>query len=301
MNSLLLHLSDIHFRAQANPILQKLAAIVAATRTHGAGINACIIAASGDIAFSGKQEEYKEAEIFFASLRTSLQEVLPNIPIHWAFIPGNPDCDHNKATSMRRMILKSTPAVLDEIGKGDTSIVDTATEVQREFFQFFNKLEPGAGPSSGDRRLKYTAKSQINGESVSLECYNTAWLSQLEEKQGKLFFPENLLRDEKSDSCLAISMFHHPYNWLNPDNARRFRKHVETTADVILTGHEHVPDVYEKTRVLGQVTHYVEGAVLQDSDENMSGFNVLLIDSDESKWKCSNIFGNLASGYIRRF
>src|SRR5713101_2024250 len=109
MKSLLLHLSDIHFRTQSNPILEKLPAIVAATRTHAAGINACIIAASGDIAFSGKEDEYKEAEIFFVSLRTSLQGVLPDIPIHWAFIPGNHDCDHSKATSMRRIILKSTP------------------------------------------------------------------------------------------------------------------------------------------------------------------------------------------------
>ena len=84
-----------------------------------------------------------------------------------------------------------------------------------------------------------------------------------------------------------LSMFHHPYNWLEADNARAFRKHIETTSDVVLTGHEHEEDAFFSERPTGEKVEYVEGEALQFRDGGLGGFNVVTWDFDQNKHKLS--------------
>jgi hypothetical protein len=84
-----------------------------------------------------------------------------------------------------------------------------------------------------------------------------------------------------------ISIFHHPYEWLEAGNARAFRKHIGTTSDLVLTGHEHEEDACLTERLTGEEVEYVEGEALQHRDRRLGGFNVVTWDFDHNKHKIS--------------
>jgi 3',5'-cyclic AMP phosphodiesterase CpdA len=87
----LLHLSDIHFRTTNNYAATRAEHIARALGGIEAPFDSCIIAVSGDIAFSGRQEEYNVAYEFFDALRRSVSD-LGRGPVFEVFIPGNHDC-----------------------------------------------------------------------------------------------------------------------------------------------------------------------------------------------------------------
>ena len=61
MKILILHLSDFHFRRDTNPVSNRVKEIAAALRCVDAITDACIVAATGDIAFSGQGIEFDVA------------------------------------------------------------------------------------------------------------------------------------------------------------------------------------------------------------------------------------------------
>jgi hypothetical protein len=105
-------------------------------------------------------------------------------------------------------------------------------------------------------------------------------MSRVSEKQGTLYYPVQLVPETMSYvDDLVISVLHHPYNWFEATNARTLRSMLERSSDLILTGHEHDGAFYRKVSPSGEVVHYTEGAVLQDSNNpGNSGFNVLVLD-----------------------
>ena len=80
-------------------------------------------------------------------------------------------------------------------------------------------------------------------------------------------------------------MFHHPYGWLPANNARDLRKHVEENSDILLTGHEHEGCAYAKEAFTGENITYLEGGVLQDIRENVSTFNVMLVELGNRRFR----------------
>lgn len=79
---------------------------------------------------------------------------------------------------------------------------------------------------------------------------------------------------------LEVSMFHHPYGWLEPQNAREFKVFVEERSDLVLTGHEHVSDAYIKIRPNGDADTFLEGRAMWDTRETETGLNVVLVDGE---------------------
>ena len=76
-----------------------------------------------------------------------------------------------------------------------------------------------------------------------------------------------------------MAVFHHPYNWFPAATYRRVRAHIEKTSDLILTGHEHEPDHYQKYTFRDEVTEYLEGAVFQETDHpERAGFHAIYSD-----------------------
>ncbi len=75
-------------------------------------------------------------------------------------------------------------------------------------------------------------------------------------------------------------MFHHPYGWLEPQNAREFKVFVEERSDLVLTGYEHVSDAYIKIRPNGDADTFLEGRAMWDTRETETGLNVVLVDGE---------------------
>lgn len=286
MQIALLQLSDIHIKhpRSKNPLLGRHAQLASAISQATDRADYILVLITGDTAYSGRVEEYDLAQDF---LTTLMQKVVPGTPPTVLVIPGNHDCDFSNPKALRTHLLSTIGA--NEI---DDSVIQAMTDPQTAYFRFADSNNPvsHSSPRTPVDRLHEVAYFELGGKSFCVHLLNSAWVSQLHEEPGKMFFPASVATDRfsiGSESDLVISAVHHPFNWYDPVNSKRFRELVESSSDVILTGHEHVSKDYENRDRREKATrNYVEGGVLQDSDDGEnSSFNVIKIDLDSSKWQ----------------
>jgi predicted MPP superfamily phosphohydrolase len=274
-------LSDIHFQATSNVLISRVDRIVAAIRPILQQVQGVVFATTGDIAYSGDDGEYAVASNFFTALKEAVAEAEPGTPAPFVFIPGNHDCNFRLAGEVRSALIEGLSEkieTLDPTGE----ITRQVGSVHDNFFAFQARFrcEPEVPPQD---RLRYQAKIRLGNVAITFDCYNTAWMSKKNEQEGTLLFPVRLLTtetdNEDGENDLRISLLHHRDNWLESNNARLLRDHLESHSDLILTGHEHHGDAYRKSKADGAGTQYVEGAVLQDPrSPGNSGFNVVEVD-----------------------
>jgi hypothetical protein len=281
MRLLLVHLSDIHLRAGANVIISRVPAVAAAIRSVGAAPDACLFLVTGDIAWSGREVEYAQAEGFFKLLRSVVEHDLGDRPVEMVFIPGNHDCFLPEEKDELRSVVVSAAEKLPSSVHPDPGITTDLLSAQDDFWKFSNKFGPT--PSDWKDRLCSFRTYDLCGRTVRVNLYNTAFLSQRIEKQ-MLALPQSLIEtailpDPSAD--LTISLHHHPEGWLEANFKKFFRKVLETTSDLVFTGHEHDDDYYLKESLDGTNVTYIEADALQDKDRpSKSAFNCLLIDFD---------------------
>lgn len=279
------HLSDIHIRSNRDPVLSRAKQIAGACIGVDPHVDGCVIATSGDVAFSGTKEEYDLAEMFFAELKREFQNHSPKTTLGFIFAPGNHDCLLIPPDDIRNLVVDGLNS--GKVKNVSTKIVSQCVAAQDNYFNFIATVTGASIAQSPYARMMYEQPFTVGGKTVLFRTFNTAWMSQVKETQGQLLYPTETLTLAPSSDALVVSMFHHPYNWLEASNARSFRRIVEQTSDVILTGHEHDPSLFSKrTRASKTQTDYLEGGVLQDpEDMERSVFNVLIIDFVQQKEK----------------
>lgn len=276
-----LHLSDIHFQADTDPLLNRANQIAAALGSADAIVDACVVVATGDIAYAGKKSEFEIADRFFTSLRTELAKRYGTRNVKFAFVPGNHDCDFALDTQPRPALIEDVQQRLSDI-KNDDSALRTLLTAQTEFFRFASRW---MGFKAGDPWIFHEELLSFERFKVHAACYNTSYTSQLCEDQGALFFPIQLAtpRLGAPDVSITIALLHHPYHWLESNNAVTLRKHLDSTSDFVLTGHQHAEASYQKKNMGGDEVTYFEGAALQDGDSTGGGFNLILSDLEQQK------------------
>jgi hypothetical protein len=269
----IVQVSDIHFRSGINTASGKIQQIKGAVQGEIQEITDLLLILSGDMAFSGLQTEYSIALDFVVELEKALQSV-PNVNfLGTVVVPGNHDCDFSNEGHVRPALLTTIPDNIASIEANDDR-AEQMLGVQESFFAFEALV-------SNSRALKdklfWFREFSSSAGKILVRCFNTAWISRKEEKAAQILFPIQIVPDiSGTDAALVVSVFHHPYGWLQPDNARAFRRLIETSSDVVFTGHEHDGDAYTRVSSTSKV-NYVEGLALQSSGVT-TGFNFCKLD-----------------------
>ncbi len=288
---LVVHLSDIHVRTAGDVILTRGEMIAAAVRNLEYDLNACVVAVSGDLAYGGNDEQLFAGWDFLDRLASLLATHLASregtpVPVTVIAIPGNHDCDFSNPARLRSLVIPQVLADPEEARNAE--VVTCCTEVQEAFFNALSDYSlVGHGNALGgfDQRLAYGYDISVGSKVARFLCFNTAWLSQLHERQGDLYFPADAVPHNRGGD-VVVAMFHHPYNWIESNAARAFRKNVETVADLILSGHEHDAMMRNQQVSTGQRNTYIEGGALQDSySPHDSTFNAFVLDLDTRRQK----------------
>lgn len=292
MKVLLIHLSDIHLKNENNSIFKKNVQLAKAIQNNVLEVDCVFAIISGDIAFSGKEQEYNQAMILLDSINSHLTSYT-NKKVSWILIAGNHDCDFdNKNKKVRETLIKS---ILQDGDKAiDNAVIEQCCEIQNNFFDFRSLYQDDQAVLYEDKLLK-VIEFKFKNLSITFNCYNTSWISQLPEQPGKMYFP--ILRYKKAHhihkSNLVISILHHPFNWYEPINRRDLLRHIAETSDIVLTGHEHIASKSAQNDLEGNYTEHIEGAVLQETDQDeTSGFNIIVFDLDESSQQILNYVWN---------
>jgi hypothetical protein len=290
MRLVLLHLSDLHFRADAagNPLAARSSHIRAAVQAIAPSARACLILITGDIAYSGQPPEYVLARNFLTSLRSGLTQEYGPDSVHLLAVPGNHDCDFGQDTAARKAILASQATA-----SPDVSILEICTATQDPFFDFANAHTNTSTAPWHRTSLHHVLDFDFDGFLIRCHLLNTAWSSSQTEQPGALILPTAQLAFSKAiskPSNLSITLMHHPYGWLEPSSAKALRSTLEAHSDMILTGHEHDPTLFRKVTNTGTANEYTEGGVLQDpNDPSHSSFNVIVIETDGNQEECRTL------------
>lgn len=302
MKILLIQLSDIHINSTEDPIFKKIEHLGRSIRSISFEISAFIFVVTGDIAKYGFPEQYEAATIFFARIKEILSET--DLPIYFVAVPGNHDCDlknNQEELDIRDGLLSILPSKIDSLAKADGKI-EPCVKVQDSFFDFLNTQE-SLGKIEKGNRLFYQRVIEIDGYTLRFDCYNTSWMSVIKEHQGHLYFPVKIAEEQinPEDGDFVIGLFHHPYNWLEANNAREFRRLLERTADFVMTGHEHSDEHFLKRMETDAEVTYLAGDVLQEHGIDSSGFNAILVNLKSQQLKIMNYsWDDSENGYRQR-
>lgn len=289
MRALFIHLSDLHITDIDHPTLERVDHIADAVKNLDYEIEMALLILSGDITQDGSADAFAAAALFADELQSRLHQALAATcaQVHLIAVPGNHDCDLAPSQA-RDLIIKG---LANSEYEPDSTVINACLGVQSRFMEFISPyLSPDARSElieNPTRRLVHEIRIPFATGSIRLVCVNTAWLSQLREVQGQLAIPISALPPpDRNAADVVLSIFHHPYNWLAADNARSFRKRIESLSDIVLTGHEHDPTRRDQVLLGGERNCYIEGGALFDpAYPGESAFNALVIDTRQRKQK----------------
>jgi len=191
---------------------------------------------SGDLAFSGKPEEYQAAkvELFDPILKaTGLR------PDKLFIVPGNHDLDKNKFD----VVLKG---ILNLLRPYDQVKEFLDNEEYRakvlEPFQAFTDFVSGYAVQEHPNYVNIR-KFNIDGQKIALLGINSAWTcGRKDNDKGFVFVGEpqiyNAL-EEISDAEIKIAILHHPFDWLDNSDYACIKGRLMNGCNFILQGHRH--------------------------------------------------------------
>jgi len=278
----ILQLSDIHLKGNEPDVETWAESIGHAIQTQCVTLSALLVVFSGDVAYSGQTHEYDAARRLIERLSIVLKRLDGPAILGPVLVPGNHDCDFTTEGDVRPELLSTLPKRLAELNP-DGETVERLTAIQSAFYRFEQSY------SEVDRlkanRLYYQHIFDSPEGKIVVHCFNTAWISRYKELKGHILFPEQV-RPSNPDfkPALAVSIFHHPYAWLETGNGRKFQRRIESISDIVFTGHEHDGDSFSRDSSVGEHIEYVEGAPLQAADAT-SGFNLVIVDKDANKYE----------------
>lgn len=169
---------------------------------------------SGNIAASGKPEEYAAAYEFLSRIKAGI-EYRRNTTCQIIAAPGNHDCNFDTDLQMRTRLLSSVSATTSRI---DEESYRSITSVESGFFDFTKLL---THPFLQDK-LCTDISISVGNKKLLLLLFNTAWMSSKAEKHSALIMTKNLFPEQKAkDYDCVISVLHHPFGWFHPDNAAK--------------------------------------------------------------------------------
>lgn len=276
MRTLLIHLSDIHFKTNDDEVLSRIAAIKNAIRDQIVVSQNVFIVVSGDVVFSGKRVEYDVARHFFTELEKQIKLTKDFIKIDYIVVPGNHDCDFALHKDMRELIIRDIGADATLLEK--TDIVNECVKPQKDYFAWASSIQSVQIKNIPEKFVLQRIFNLSDSIKVKFLAYNTAWLSLPEKGHGGIVFPVQFIPGNPEDNTFSLifSVLHHPYSWIEPEASKAFREVIEQNSNIIITGHEHDASYYEIRYLHRETRQYIPGGVLQGDEKSV--FNTLLLD-----------------------
>lgn len=255
-----LHISDLHIREgesyDRDVVLRAL--IKAVDNYRKQGRKADLIFVTGDIADSGKENEYRIATQFFDALLEAAKVDKKNLFV----IPGNHDVDRSQATPLCRTLTSREDAdTYFAPGQKKRHLLDKFEAYRSWFDKYFE------GIRLLDPKTTCGPLEMVNVGTFCLEVLpvNTALFALDDHDHGKLWIGrrclESQIQDLKAqDRQLRIVLVHHPLDWLNDHERANIKFSIRQNFHILLRGHLHETDLETVTTNEGKCLEIAAGA-----------------------------------------
>lgn len=309
MELIIVHITDIHIKNESdyNILAARSEYIVKAINKHIIDDEDTILllCLTGDLSFSGKEEQFLYANIFLTDVVNKIKERYNNLFIQIISVPGNHDCDFDRADCViRESLLKDKS--LDML---NNDVIQVCTNAQENYFSFVEEWDKSIAPLASASSKSIFAINGLKYKDISIEfhCINTAWCSRKNEKPKEMRVAIPKLED-KSDEKIVITLMHHDESWLTWESCDIWKKYYKHYTDIVLVGHDHVSEIVLKDNYGAATNYFVKGNQLFDSNNpNQSGFNLLKIDLESNierffsyEWN-ESIYENILDTKSREF
>jgi calcineurin-like phosphoesterase family protein len=286
-DNVILHLSDLHFgydkneqkKADREIVLKELIDVLSQQESDWKPTIVCI---SGDIAWKAKNSDYKAAEEWINKLLHTLDIELNNVIIS----PGNHDVNQDKVYIAHTKDPKKADNTLR------VPVAGFFKDHFREYIKFYKKT--GIPPLSFGNSPSYLVGYRIVKGVRFISC-NSAWFSQNDEDEGKLWLGLNFLQYLYSKDQLpvtnviegglvTIALFHHPSRCLNENETNRFYNRTATLdylaerCHLILTGHSH--GCLRKADTIHQQAYIVGGGATYSGKDYRNNFKLIKVSEN---------------------
>lgn len=309
MELILVHITDIHLENEADYNILDNRSIYIANAINKHIIDETntllVLCITGDIAYSGKEEQYLSAAIIISDIVSGIRKRYKDLVIQIVTVPGNHDCDFDRDDSVvRDSLLRDT-----NLDMSNVSIIKTCTNVEENYFNFVKEWDHEIAPLVSASNESIFAVNGLEYKDVSLKfhCLNTAWCSSKNEKPKEMKITIPPLED-KSEKDIVITLMHHDESWLTWESAEEWKKYYKHYSDIVLVGHDHVSEIVLKDNYGAATNYFVKGNQLYNSHyPEQSGFNILKIDLESNierffsyEWN-GNLYENILDTRAREF
>lgn len=271
----LIHLSDMHFSKKTDPYEIQIDKMMQAMNTVD-DADEYIIVVSGDLAASGRYNEYKYVSNLVGAIsKTVREEKLNGKYIDVICVPGNHDIFFPKIAS-----------VLDNDMNLEGKIhlyVEQYLSSMDGFFGFARHRKCFLDDKIVSKKI-YT----YGDKKVGFVMLNTAPFSMLggnAEDMGRHYLSNEQIASIESatEADVNILVMHHSIEWFNSSCKDKLRKIISKKYSLVLTGHEHEP-VGESRNINGAGdVQYVQGNALCGYASEGNGFCVVNLDFDAGR------------------
>jgi len=239
----IIHISDFHFCKkndyETEIIIENLIKDVSNLREKYA-LNPNMLILSGDIAHSGKEEDYK---IALKHINNLIKEL--GIPIKKVFIvPGNHDVNRDDLR-LSKLDISNEAKVNEFLQKEDErkevfKKLDNFYGFVRNFYSDYDYYQ---------NKYYFTSKIKTAYCNLGIVCLNSSWYSgetkyekDIFDDDKKLLVGEHQIRSaykDVDDSDVIITIMHHPLSQLKDFDESIVHSYVMEKSDFLFHGHDH--------------------------------------------------------------
>jgi len=240
----ILHLSDIHFKrnkdednkAFRKTVQQRLMdAVTAHLNEHKKEHKPLdFVVITGDIAFSGKKEEYDEAFTFLSALK----DVLPK-ETEFLAVPGNHDVEREKISKFFSLCQIIEEEKIDKFLESQDEVKTFINVKFKAYREFIDRLNPGLYQNKED----YSWVKNCKEKNVSFLGLNSAWACEGDDDRFNiaLGFPQVVAALDKSkEMSNRVFLLHHPFGWLNEKDLNKYSGEIFDKCKLLIHGHVHM-------------------------------------------------------------
>lgn len=233
MKIAIIHLSDFHIQENCRICSAKLNALVSALSVLG-NVDHYVIAFSGDLAASGKINEYRTARTIFPRIFSGIRKRGKNVGfIPLLMVPGNHDLTLPNPARDWQFIQEHY----------DNGTIEDILPTELKYLDNFYTYSDCKGQGIVDRVFAHKAYA-FGTYKIQFNLVNSAPFSTLVPDDKELhFFPSDKLpRLQKgNDADLCITIMHHNHEWFNWRYRTDLAKAIVDSSEILCIGHDHHP------------------------------------------------------------
>lgn len=288
MSLSIIHLSDLHIKENDQCLIDRVDRIVDAIKCN-IDVENILLLVSGDVAFSGKKNEYITAKQFFDTLITKLKAYVKNI--QFFVVPGNHDIDFNEQPRSRSDILKIR-------NKGYLK-ADIESEISK-FANFWDFVKDCHLNTFRDSKLVDVQTFTLGNQLLSVNLINSAMFSLFKEEHADSDIDLHYLpyvemqKIKRRSTALNISIMHHGVEYFSEEVKNRLSPILVQETDLVFYGHRHFISTNKTQSSQLEMALSFQGGKMNDSSLIESSFEVITCRDDCNEFETLKFHWNNA-------